>query len=617
MGWLLHEHSPRERTAVYLVHRLRAVARHQLDWLLPLLAACAYALAAGMVVAPYLPDTPGYRLATGLTIACIAAALAALGVCAYWGPIGTRVRLLLDRHPQSQIAIAGGYRLPPVPTFDTPAVVLGEAHPTREYNANGYYTLTHHSDERYSPTPEWVVLPAQSLVTGTLVLGAVGTGKTAYVLRSAVFQLFHHSSRPGGLVMDSKAALVEPLRAEMDAAGRSADLLAVGPAQPTRWNPLHMPMSSPATVAHALLTALENVNGAPFSADTRWIRAGAAHLAEGAIGLLRLLNGYVTASAVRVLLSELLHVTAGSDMPGDAAAAHIDTYFSGSTTRTDHPREYGYYSGLLIDRMGEDEKFRAIYISELFNLLVPLTAPGVAHLYNAAQADLDMPDWAQCINRGLVVVLDCNSREVPGLAVILGMMLKLSYEDAMLARLAWARDGRCNADRYMTLVIDEYQDYASPGDADYQALCRESRSITILLTQGQASIVQRVGEERARVLLQSLRNRLVLNQTVPEFAADLLGQHDAIEVDQNIAENVQGAVLAANGRFGGESTVSQSYSVRRTREYVVPPEVLANLPLGQGILQSHDGSRTVPLHRVFLRPYFVPPRTRHVDLDKR
>lgn len=613
--WTLHEHSPRARTTAYTLHRLRAVAQHQLNSILPQGALIVFGIWAACVVAPYSSGGFAQSLAC-MGLACaIAGVLAALGVRAYWGPVSVRLDLVLEKHPQSQASIAVGYRLPAASSFEEPGILLGEAHVDRKYDANGEYVLSYRTDEAYSATPEWAVLPARSLVTGLLVIGSIGSGKTAYVLRPAVFQLFHHVSRPGGLVLDAKAALVEPLRAEMAAADRSADLLAIGPGQPTRWNPLHMPLSSPATVANALLTALENVNGAPFSADTRWIRSGAAHIAEGAVGLLRLLNGYVTASAVQALLSELLRRTAGSDTPGSVTEGYINTLFSGSTARTDHPEHFSYYSALIVDRMGEDEKFRAIYIAELFNLLVPLIAPDVAHLFNAPEADLDMPDWSECINRGLVVALDCNSRSVPGLAVILGMLLKLSYEDAMLARLAWVREGRCNAERYMSLIIDEYQDFASPGDADYQALCRESRSITVLLTQGFASIVQRVGEERAQVLLQSLRNRLVLNQSVPEFAADLLGQQDTVAVDSNISENVTDATLAASGRFGGDTTVSQSYSVREKREHIVPPEVLSNLPVGQGILQSHDGNRSVPIHRVFLRPFYTLPGTRHADLE--
>ena len=613
----LREHSPRPRTGAYIVHRLRAVVEHQAAELLAQAAFVGFALAAAFVAWPYLPsDFSVPSIAARLTCAVLAGGAAALGVTAYYGPFGVRLALLLARFPQSPAAVASGYRMPERPTFDAPGLVLGEAHPVREYHPSGNYELRYRTEESYSPVPEWSVLRAQSLVTGLLVLGSIGSGKTAYVLRPAVFQLFHHRSRPGGLVMDSKAALVDPLRAEMDAAGRSEDFLPVGPSQPTKWNPLHMPLASPATVANALLTALENVNGAPFGPDTRWIRAGAAHLAEGAIGLLRLLSGYVTARAVAALLSELQHLTAGSDTPGEVVKTYIGMLFAGSDAPAKQAEHFDYYAQRLIDRMGEDEKFRTIYTAELFSLLVPLTAPDVASLYNAPEDELDMPDWAECINRGLVVVLDCNSHSVPGLAVILGMLLKLSYEDAMLARLAWSREGRCNADRYMVLCIDEYQDYASPGDAEYQALCRESKSITVFLTQGFASIVQRVGEERAKVLLQSLRNRLVLNQTVPDFAAALLGQHNVMTVESNIAENVQDASLAANGRFGGKSTVAQSYSVRKNREYIVSPELLSTLPLGQGILQPHDGRRSVPLHRVYLLPYYAPDGTRHADQEE-
>lgn len=612
----LNEKSPRARTEAYIVHRLRAIAEYQLQSLFAQSAFLIFAVWSAAVVSPFLFDSSTTRLTWVLTCAAITGGLAALGITAYYGPFAVRLALLLDKYPQSPTAIAKGYRLPEPPAFDEPGIILGEAHPLREYTLSGDYSLRYQTDDGYSPVPEWSVIPAKGLVTGLLVLGSIGSGKTAFVLRPAVFQLFHHPQKPGGLVMDSKAALVEPLRAEMEAAGRGADLLAVGPLQPTKWNPLHMPFSSPATVANALLTALENVNGAPFGADTRWIRAGAAHLAEGAVGLLRLLVGYVTACTVRELLSVLLHRTAGSDTPGSVTREYIeDELFSGSDAKSEHPEEFAFYLKLVVDRMGEDEKFRAIYVSELFNLLVPLTAPDVVRLYNAPAAELDMPDWAECINRGLVVVLDCNSRSVPQLAVILGMLLKLSYEDAMLARLAWVREGRCNAERYMALVIDEYQDYASPGDAEYQALCRESKSMSIFLTQGFASIVQRVGDERAKVLLQSLRNRLVLNQTVPDFAADLLGQHDVVLVDSNISESVQEASLAANGRFGGDSTVSQSYSVRKAREHMVSPEVLANLPVGQGILQSHNGNQSVPIHRVYLRPYYAAVGTRHADLE--
>lgn len=609
MGLLLHEKTPRPATLVYWDHRVRAVLRVQADWFFPGLAAAGYGVAGILLSA-----SEGISAAGFIGIALLVGAPAGLGTRALWRWASARLLPWLDAHAIPQTSVARGYRLPARPKFDAPTVILGEKHPSREYQTSGGYDLLHSTGADYSATAEWSVLPAKSLVTGLLVLGAVGSGKTSYVLRPAIFKLFHHASRPGGLVMDSKASLVEPLLAEMRLAGRESDVLPIGPTRPTRWNPLHMPMSSPATVAESMLTTLENLNGAPYASDSRWIRSGAAHLAEGAIGLLRLHAGYVTAKALRYFLCALQSETAGTDEPGKVVTKWLDTLFSGRHAPSKQPDEYEHYSSLVVSRMGEDEKFRCIYVAELLNLLIPLTSPDVAEKYNAPLADLDMPSWSDAINRGLVVSLDCNSRAVPGLAVVLGMMLKLGYQDAMLARLAWARAGLCNSDRYLALIVDEYQDFASPGDADYLALCRESRSMTVIMTQGYASVVQRVGEDRAKVILQSLRNRLVLTQTVPEFAADLLGQYEVEEVDRSISENMQNASLHSTGRFAGESTVSESLSVRRTRKHSIPPEDLASLPTGQGILQSHDGDRSVPLHRVFLLPYFAAPGARHADL---
>lgn len=614
MGILLNENTPRPWTWAYGIHRARAVVRIQVPWVLPVGVGIFYQ-AVGTLAASHagltgdFATTIGISLATGLP--------AALGASALWRWLSARLYPWLDAHPQSPAAIEAGYRLPSRPVFaNAPGIILGESHPLRHYRRDGGYSQEHRTDEAYSITPEWSVLPAASLVTGLLVLGSIGSGKTKYVLQPSVFQLFHHPSRVGGLVMDSKSALVEPLVEEMTEAGRLEDVLPVGPKSKIKWNPLHAPLAAAAAIADQLLTTIENINSAPYSSDSRWIRNGSAHLAEGAIGLLRLRSGYVTALALRLFLGELIATTQGSDEPGIAAGNLIAALFAGSTIQADEQEQFQHFRGLVVSRMSEDEKFRAIYSSELLSLLVPLTSPGVVHLYNAPADELDMPSWSEAIDKGLVVVLDCNSRDQPGLATVLGMLLKLGYENSMLARLSWARQGLCNADRYMALVIDEYQDFTSPGDSDYLALCRESKSMTVFLTQGHSSIIQKIGEDRMKVLLQSMRNRLVLNQSVPEFASDLLGQREYQELDRSIQESIQDASLAATGRFAGDSSVSESLNLRRERRHSVAAEELAALPLGQGILQSHDGERSVPLHRVFLRPVFAMGR-RYIDQHPR
>lgn len=612
MGILLHEKTPRTWTIGYGIHRFRAVVRVQFPWVLPPTIGVIYT-AFGLFNGVQGGLVNG--LLSAIALATVAGLSAMTGARALWRWASARIYPWLDSHPLPAWLIERDYRLPAWPELDEPVLVVGECHPERLYQTDGGYNLARTVDEQYSITPEWSVIPWRSLVTGLLILGATGSGKTSFVLRPSVFKLLHHQSRPGGLVMDTKASLVEPLFAEMELAGRADDLLRVGPDQPTKWNPLHMPMSSPATISDALLVAIENINGAPYGSDARWIRNGAAHVAEGALGLLRLRAGYVTAAAVREFLAMMLALTAGSDTPGEAVADALAVMFKGSTAPTNHQEEYNHYSELIISRFSEDEKFRSIYLSELSSLLVPLTSPGVLQKFNAPEADLDMPGWPEAINRGLVVSLDCNSRIAPALAVVLGMLLKLGFQDAMLARLDWSRKGLCNADRFMVLCIDEYQTLCSPGDSDYLALCRESRAITVFLTQGFPSIEQRLGKERSQVILQSLRNRLILTQDPGDFAADLLGKHEIEQIDRSINENMQDAALHSTGKFAGQSSVSESLSVRKQEKHLITAKQLAELPAGQGILQSHDGYRSVETHRVFLRPYFALD-TRHADFER-
>jgi len=129
--------------------------------------------------------------------------------------------------------------------------------------------------------------------------------------------------------------------------------------------------------------------------------------------------------------------------------------------------------------------------------------------------------------------------------------------------------------------------------------------MTVLATQGFASIESRIGKERAQVLVQSMRNLLVLTQSLPEWAAKALGEREVVEAERSVQETAADAQLEATGRFAGQASVAESQTLRRQRKFVVTPEALTALPTGQGILQCFDGQRAIPVHRVYCRPYFA------------
>jgi hypothetical protein len=539
---------------------------------------------------------------------------AGLGALALVRPYTLRLAIWLEDHPQSQSAIRRGYVLPDKPDFDEPYVVWGEVHPAVQLNDRGDLEAVPQVKQEYSPVPGWLSSAGPGLCTGNLLLGATGTGKTSYFLRPAVFRLFHHPAKVGGLVMDAKASLVRPLEAEMKAAGREADLLPVGPHRPTTWNPLHAPEAEPAVLAERLMVVNENVRGAKYGPETRWIRDGATQVATGAIAILRLTTGYVTAAGLTAFFAAMQEAIAGSDTPADDARTWIESLFSGSPPLFD--RVYQNAVQLLATACGQDEKYRAIYFAELAALLNPLIAPSVYDKFNPPLSALDMPAWPQLINEGRVVVLDANALDVPGLAVILGTFLKLGFQHAMLARPAWISRSECNAERYMALIVDEWQQFVSISDSEYLALARESRAITVFATQSFDAIRAVVGEDQARVILANLRTRLILGQTDPTFAADLIGQTDIEQTDKNVTESTQGAALASSGRFTGDTTVAQSYSLRQTREHLVKPELIKALPVGQAFIELFDGFQVQPVQRVFGMLPDRPAGTRYADLHK-
>lgn len=608
---LLAEYTPRKKTLAYRLERFRVFLLVQAGIVVP--------VCVGFIYFVFITETawPHFSASIALLLGSIFGILTGGGTSAIHTYLAARFHPWLRNFQFSQKIVAASYRMSQKNVLDAPFINFGEGHPTRKYRLSGDYKRVHHVENRYSLTPEWVVLPAKSLVTGLLVYGGTGAGKTSSVLRNGVFQMFHHFTKPGGLVMDSKGSLVEPLIAEMDEAGRREDILPIGPWQTTRWNPLHAPLASPATIAQSILTTIENANGAPYDSSARWIRAGAAHLSEALIGLILLKSGYVTCQQVRKFLSLLLTATSGAESPGSKAVELVEKMFAGHPLSTDLEKEkYAHYCDLLSNRFSEDSKFLSIYVAELGNFLVPLTSPDVCEIFNPSLSELNMPSWAEAIDRGLMVVLDCNSRQVPGLSIILGTLLKLGYQDAMLSRLGWQRKGLCNSERYMCLIIDEYQNFASHGDAIYLAECRESKSISVFLTQGHASLEERLGEAPTKVILQSARNRFFMAQDLPEAAADLLGKSDFVEVDRTISETQQNASLAASGRFAGESSVAESLQTKTTNKHVVSAKMLASIPSHQGILQGHDGDKKLPLQRVYCIPFFERGK-RHADIEAR
>ena len=174
--------------------------------------------------------------------------------------------------------------LPPYPAPEHRAdlfVVLGEQH--------------RRSTPERAATPTWLTIPERGLYTGTLIVGAIGSGKTSACMYPYVEQLLaYRASDPvrkaAGLVLEVKGDFCRQVRDILTRHGRADDYVEVSLDSPYRYNPLHNDLDAYA-LAYGIATLMTNLFGRgkePF-----WQQAS-TNLVKFVILLHQTLDDYVT-----------------------------------------------------------------------------------------------------------------------------------------------------------------------------------------------------------------------------------------------------------------------------------------------------------------------------------
>ena len=172
---------------------------------------------------------------------------------------------------------------PASPTDATPSLVIGELH--------------HPTDSRESEEPSWLVIPEKGLYTGTLIVGAVGTGKTSGCMYPFARQLLTWRAgdperRAGALVLEVKGDFCHQVRSILEDAGRADDYLEIGLGGSLQWNPLDDPLLDSYSLAYGVASLINQLFGK--SREPFWQQAY-TNLVRWIIELHRLLpGGWVT-----------------------------------------------------------------------------------------------------------------------------------------------------------------------------------------------------------------------------------------------------------------------------------------------------------------------------------
>lgn len=185
------------------------------------------------------------------------------------------------------------------------------------------------------------------------------------------------------------------------------------------------------------------------------------------------------------------------------------------------------------------------------------------------------PSFNWLIEHGKICALNFPVSLNAGLARILGTMLKLDFQRAVLGRVPEMERNRERYFRQVFLMCDEYQSFATVGESDpigdekFFSLSRQSKCIPIVATQSISSLKSTLSGDSYRTLLQTFRTKIFLalaDDFSTRLASELCGCEDRPFVTYNISESGQDSKLSLlTGKTvsdRGSISASKSYSVR-------------------------------------------------------
>jgi TraM recognition site of TraD and TraG len=140
---------------------------------------------------------------------------------------------------------------PPVETRSSLSLVLGEIHNPR---------LPIPAEK-----PSWLIVPERGLFTGTIIIGAVGSGKTSCCMYPFTDQLLGYragdpEAKPSGLVLEVKGDFCNQVREILSQRGRERDYIEISLDSEWAYNPLHNDLDGYA-LAYGIASLLNNLFG--------------------------------------------------------------------------------------------------------------------------------------------------------------------------------------------------------------------------------------------------------------------------------------------------------------------------------------------------------------------
>jgi len=227
-----------------------------------------------------------------------------------------------------------------------------------------------------------------------------------------------------------------------------------------------------------------------------------------------------------------------------------------------------------------------------------------------------LPPFSELIEQGKVVALNFPTSGNPGLARMIGTLMKVDFQRAVLGRVQKMEEEPGRYFRPVLFLCDEYHAFATVGESDptgdekFFSLSRQSRCIPIVATQSISSLRSTTSGESWRTLLQTFRTKIFLSLSddfTARVASDLCGRAEQLKVSYNLSENGQDArVSVLSGRATAhKATISTSKNYSIQMDNIFESRVFSELKNGQSVVLAYDGVNPLPPTYCYLKPSFL------------
>lgn len=542
-----------------------------------------------------------------------------------------------------------------------------------------------------SPAPRWLAIPERGLYTGICVVGAIGSGKTRAVILPAMRQLFAYRANDpeqklSGVVLEVKGDLCRQVQKILGACGRAQDYVEVSLAGSIRYNPLNNDSDAYAQAFNiaSVITAIWGKGKEPFwqQSYTDLVRYVIMlhRVRDGYVTLLDIFRTVISSGTVEAMLTSTGRRFTAASFVGIEKADYLRYESMLAPFRFAWSERLGQYLARLTEELentlvwqsavtaslysrklgdpGARDRWQSIHYWywehwKFFRTEVKTSIiQGIAVFLSLFETDTQvrrvfcppkelyegksiasdpigvvLPPFDELIESGRVVGLNFPAALNPALAKVIGTLMKVDYQRAVLLRIPEMEEHPERYFRPTTFICDEYQNFATvggdnpTGDDRFLSLSRQPKCIPVVATQSISSLKEALPNEGVKTLLQAFRSKVFLSTSDPDtarYASELCGKADKTRISYTVSESSSNANVGwLSGRTSSnKGSVSASKQYQKHKEPLFDENAFFDLKNAQSILVAFDGISPLPPTYCYLKPDFLPVAMTWFDQER-